>query len=399
MKTFLLDRLHRRLLPIYIAAFLQNVVFWYATEKVFMTSIGFTSATIGLMVIIMSVSILLFETPSGILADRWSRKKVAIIGAFALGLCAIILGESNSVPIFIFGTLFWGAYSALYSGTYESMLYDTVQEEHQNSDRFQHILGTVRMIEGLAFFVGAIVGGLIASSIGLRETYYYSVPLIVLSIIVISRFQEPLLHKAEGPDPIISHIAKTFSAILRRRFLVPALIASVGFAAVATTVFELSQLWFIELNTPLVWFGVIGAFLYATWGFGGLISTQIRIDKSAKYVCIIAILSYTAMIVSRSSLITFLAQFLASAALVALGVLLLRYLHDNIPTKLRAGSASLVGTLTRITIIPLTYAFSTIAHSVNIFAASSILLLITILASVAFVGIRSAPSVKTTIAG
>jgi hypothetical protein len=39
----------RRLLPLFVAKFLLNVVFWYSIEKLFMTSIGFDMALIGVM--------------------------------------------------------------------------------------------------------------------------------------------------------------------------------------------------------------------------------------------------------------------------------------------------------------------------------------------------------------
>ena len=39
--------LRRRLLPLYAAAFLQNLALWVPIEKLFMTTIGFNSASVG----------------------------------------------------------------------------------------------------------------------------------------------------------------------------------------------------------------------------------------------------------------------------------------------------------------------------------------------------------------
>lgn len=349
-----------------------------------MRTIGFDDATTGLMVIMMSLMILTVETPSGILADRWSRKYVSILGAVSLGICAIILGTSNSVPIFIVGTLFWGIYNALYSGTYDSMIYDTILEEGQTSSRFQHMLGLLRVIEGSGFFAGAIIGGVIASQIGLRETYLYSLPLLAMAVLFLWRFKEPSLHKSGVPDPIFSHISKTFSSILKRRFLIPAVTASVLFSAVMTTTFELSQLWFIQLDTPIIWFGLIAAVLYSTWGFGGGIAKRLTNPVSVKVIGAVCVLSYGALIVSRSTIITFIAQCIACVGLVVLGILLLQYIHDNLSSKLRAGSASVIGSLTRIMIIPLTYLFTAVSHRFSVFSATFVLLGATIIASVAF---------------
>lgn len=338
-----------------------------------MRTIGFDDASTGLMVIIMSIAILALETPSGILADRWSRKHVAITGAIALGICAMILGISNSIPIFILGAVFWGVYSALYSGTYESMVYDTILEEKLPANHFQRTLGTMRAIEGIAFFIGAILGGLIASEVGLRETYFYSLPPLILAVLSLARFKEPLLHKSEVAEPVYRHISQTFSTVLKRRFLMPAIIASVIFAAVVTTVFELLQLWYIQLDTQLVWFGLIAALLYSTWGFGGLLAKRLSIGVLTKLGSIVVVSAFITMAVSRSSPVTFIAQFIVCVILVALGVLLLQFIHDNLTSKLRAGSASVVSTLTRFIIIPLTFVFTAISDRVDVFAASYVL--------------------------
>jgi hypothetical protein len=41
--------LRRRLMPLYVAVFLQNLALWVPIEKLFMTSIGFDAAGVGLM--------------------------------------------------------------------------------------------------------------------------------------------------------------------------------------------------------------------------------------------------------------------------------------------------------------------------------------------------------------
>src|SRR3546814_15678623 len=94
-------------------------------EKLFMLDIGFNTASIGIMVAVMSVVMLAVETPSGILADRWSRKGVMILGAISLLVSGIIGALSFNEPVYILSTVFWGIYAALYSGTYDSVIYDT----------------------------------------------------------------------------------------------------------------------------------------------------------------------------------------------------------------------------------------------------------------------------------
>ena len=122
-------RLYRRLLPLYVAAFFQGFVLWYTIEKLFMRSIGFDDAGIGIMVAGYSVVMLLIETPSGILADRWSRKGVLMVASVALAASSLVCGISDSIPFYLVGAGLWGIFFAFYSGTYDSMVYDTLLEE------------------------------------------------------------------------------------------------------------------------------------------------------------------------------------------------------------------------------------------------------------------------------
>lgn len=62
--------LRRRLLPLHVAAALLHVGLWVPIEKLFMTEIGFTAATVGVMAAAYAAMVPIVEIPSGILADR-----------------------------------------------------------------------------------------------------------------------------------------------------------------------------------------------------------------------------------------------------------------------------------------------------------------------------------------
>ena len=108
--------LQRRLMPLYLAVFLQGFLLWVPVEKLFMSEIGFDPASVGLMAAAYAAVVPIIEIPSGILADRWSRRGVLIISSIALGLCALIGGLSNNVATYIVSALILGVYFAMYSG-------------------------------------------------------------------------------------------------------------------------------------------------------------------------------------------------------------------------------------------------------------------------------------------
>lgn len=374
----------RRLMPLYISSFFQNLPFWYAIEKLFMTDIGFNTASIGLMVAIMSVVMLAVETPSGVLADRWSRKGVMLLGCGCLLLAAITGGFSYNEPVFILSTIFWGIYAALYSGTYDSVIYDLTLEEHGASDRYEYYLGRLRAVEGVAFVLGALSGGLIASTINMRATFFITIPFLVLGTLFLLRFKEPKLHKMEVNEPVFLHIRQTFAAVLRNRQLLPVVISTVGFAVLMDTVFELSQLWFIAVAAPVALYGIFSASLFSTWTIGGMIAQWFK-GKAVSIIGLVAIIgSIAVLITTRNYWYIIAAQFVLSASLVAYGIILAKKMHDELPSKLRAGSSSVISTLGRTILIPGSLIFTYVANEHSIFTASYILLGVATVAIVAY---------------
>jgi hypothetical protein len=57
--------LNRRLGPLYAAVFFQNLALWVPIEKLFMTTIGFNAASVGVMASVYALVVPVLEVPSG----------------------------------------------------------------------------------------------------------------------------------------------------------------------------------------------------------------------------------------------------------------------------------------------------------------------------------------------
>ena len=139
--------LQNRLRPLHLATFLQGLLFWLPVEKLFMNEIGFDAASIGLMAAAYAAVVPVLEVPSGILADRWSRRGVLMTAGAALAVSALIGGLSHDVPTYILSALALGVFFALSSGTIDSIIYDTVLEETGDSAAFEQHVGRNRLVE------------------------------------------------------------------------------------------------------------------------------------------------------------------------------------------------------------------------------------------------------------
>lgn len=376
--------LFKRLLPLYIAIFCQGFVLWYATEKLFMVSIGFNAATIGVMVALYSAVIVLAETPSGILADRWSRKGVLVLAALALAISGLIGGLSDSVPIFLLSTCFWGLFFALYSGTYDSVIYDTILEETGESTKFERYLGVMKLLDGSALVVGALLGGLIAQFIGLRETYLFTIPVALASVAALLIFREPQLHKAEVALPMKQHIRETLAAVLRRRYLIPVLGVLVTTAVLIFTILEYSQVWLIALAVPIFLYGPIDAVILAGYGIGGAVGSRLQLHKKPIMIThlLLTLLASLGLALTRNIVLIVLCLTMISITLTGLTVVFTKLLHDSLHSKIRAGASSAVSSMGRILIIPIVLLFGYISERTDIFQAAWLLVGLVIVTSI-----------------
>ncbi|MEK7571801.1 MAG: MFS transporter [Patescibacteria group bacterium] len=364
----------KRLTPLYIAAFFQSFVLWYAVEKLFMQSIGFDNTGIGVMIAVYSTVMLLVETPSGILADRWSRKGVLILASIALAISSLLGGISEGIWLYLVCAITWGIFFALYSGTYDSIVYDTVYEETGTSNMFEKIYGRVKVIESIALVTSSILGGIIANFMDLRSVYMIAVPLAVVAILPLLIFREPKLHKSEVYQPIKEHITETFNAILKNRNLLAVLSVLVLTSTLLYMLYEFSQLWLIALSVPTLFFGVANALLLTSIGTGGFMASWITARKHiVSIMFIILLLSIVGMIFLRNTFAVVFAQVLLGTVLTGLTVVFQRLLHDELSPKIRAGAASAVSTISRLVIIPLALLFGYISSIWSVFNASWLL--------------------------
>src|SRR5712691_8719701 len=104
------SRVRRRLRPLYVSAWILGVNFWVPVEKLFLSHIGFTAASIGLLAATYAAVVPFLEIPSGILADRWSRRGVLMLANVALGGSAIAGGLSTNVHTYLLSALLLGGY-------------------------------------------------------------------------------------------------------------------------------------------------------------------------------------------------------------------------------------------------------------------------------------------------
>jgi len=365
-------RIRRRLRPLYLASLVLGINLWVPVEKLFLNQIGFTAATVGLLAATYAAAVPFLEIPSGILADRWSRRGVLIIANLALSGSALVGGLSTNVPTYLAAALLLGVYFALHSGTIDSIIYDVLAEETGHSDGFEKYLGRVQLWQGVALVASSLAGGALAALTSPRTTYFLTIPFALLSIGVLTRFHEPRLHKASEALPLRSQITTTYRTIVGRGRLRLIITTTVLSALLLQMLLEFGPLWMVALAAPALLYGPQWAGLMSAVGLGGVLAGRISLTQPATLAAAIAAMlaSSLTLTASHNPAAVIAAQVVLAFLLAAASTLLTRLLHDEIPSSLRAGVSSGVGTLTWMAFLPLALGFGFLSRHSGIHTAA-----------------------------
>ncbi len=361
--------LARRLLPLQIGVGLQGLILWVPIEKLFMTQIGFDAASVGVMAAAYAAVVPLLEVPSGILADRWSRRWVMIFGCLALMASSLLGGLSRNVIAYVLAAMILGVYFAFSSGTVDSVVYDTVVEETGSNELYETWIGRTRAVESAAFVLSALAGGVLAQYTSTRFTYFATVPLVGLAVIGFLRFEEPRLHQAAERVTLRRHVALTFRTMIASRVVLCVLLLVAAGGLLSQAVFEFGPLWLVEVDAPAVVYGPYWAVLVSTLGVAGLLIAKLNLERRLMLALLIILSLATALLLTwtRSLPLLVTAQVVLALVLAIISIHASRLLHDAVPSSVRAGVSSGGGTLTWTLFLPFSLAFGWVAaeHGIN----------------------------------
>lgn len=386
------NALRRRMLPLYAATFLTGISLWAPIEKLFMLDIGFDAATVGVMAALYAAVVPLCEVPSGILADRWSRRGVLLLAVLAASVSVTIGALSHHVAIYIVSALFLGLYFALQSGTLDAVAYDTVREETGSSDAFEKVLGRLRLVESTALVGSALLGAVLAELLSPRATYGLTLIPLALAAVVLLRFREPRLHRAEEPEPFGRQLGVAYRTLLRRGALRGVVLLLVLTSVLLQSMFEFGPWWLVVLEAPTMGYGVHWAGITAAIGVGGLLGgiRPVAAGAAGAALTVIAVVAAIVLALAPSLPAVVGAQIVLTTVMVAISIPLTRRLHDALDSTVRASVASGVGALSWLVFVPFAVLLGQVGHHAGVGAMGGVLTATTLVAAVGMlVSLRS----------
>ncbi len=360
----------KRLRPLYIASFFQAFVLWYAIEKVFMGTIGLNNQAIAVETVIFSAVMLVINIPSGVLADRWSRKGVLMIASIFLITSSALGGLSHGFWSYTLAASCWGIFYACYLGIYDSIVYDTLLEEAGNTDDYELCYGRIQLYSSAALVLGSLISSVVTHYFSLRAAYFLTIPLSAISLIALWKFKEPRIHKKEVAQLMGAHIKETFKAILRRGQVVWIVLALIFITILSRIMFEFDQFWLIALALPLAFFGPVNAILLTSVGASAFIVHRIKDKYAWIFMCAVILLVAAIALTVHNIIVAVIASMLTLVVIVLMEIMVGRYLHDALPSRVRVGGASVVTTIGYGFFLPAGLLFGYLSNHFSVFGAA-----------------------------
>lgn len=316
---------------------------------------GASLSNLSLIMGMYAVTVIIFELPTGIMADMIGRKKTFCISLIVSLISSFVILFGNGIVAMCIGIVIYGLSRAISSGSFEAQFIDSYIDLF-GKDKLHKVTTRLSVLEALGLAAGALTGGIFPevsikyfASIGI-----YDLNLIVkifLTVIVTTLafafIKETTVMEKKKRVSFKQHIKNSSSLIIKSKIIIYI------FISVFSTGFFLSSLetyWqphFISLmpdDNLIVLLGVM-AFLYlAAATTGNIVSSKIinKLDVKKMYVLLRLVLAFSLIVMAlQLNVVSFIIfysiiYFTLGMANIPESVLLNR----EIPNELRASVLS-----------------------------------------------------------
>ena len=183
------QQLRSNIWKIYLYRVLLGLIFPIPTIVLFWQKHGMSLTDVMLLQALFALAVVIFEVPSGYLADIAGRRTTLILAGISNSLAIIVYSQSQHFYHFLSAELCFAFGFAMISGADAALVYDSLLAVGAE-ERYQEVYGKLYFYNLFAIGGSSIVGGLIGS-FNYRWTFYASLPCFLAAIVVALSMQEP----------------------------------------------------------------------------------------------------------------------------------------------------------------------------------------------------------------
>lgn len=262
----------------YVSTFITNLNMQSSIWVLYLAYCGLNLAQIGLVEGIYHATSILFEIPSGAVADLLGRKKSMVLSRICIAVSCMIMLFARSFWFFALSFAVQALGNNLNSGSEEALVYDSMKAAGQEA-RYMRVCGRLNMIIEVSQGIATVAGGILAE---FSYFWCYSACLVIAALALF-----PVVLMVEAPytdaqsrqrsilEVVVVHF-RTCYEILRsdRRILKLISFYSVVFAS-ETMLFFYSQQYYYGLGYNKVQISLILLVMGGVSCIGAVMSERI----------------------------------------------------------------------------------------------------------------------------
>ena len=326
---------------LYIYKFISQCLPIYAFYMILFIERGKSVADIALLIVLWSVFAIVFEIPSGILADRWNRRNMLAIVAVLQGLCFIIWYFSYTFLMFAFGFVFWAISGAFASGTEESLIYDNLKSDGREED-FTKVYGKAQFYANVGIIIGIASAGVIASFVSIEIIALISAAICFANVVFALQIREKNFYSerlGEESAAFFETFKKACVFIKGSRVALVCILFLVFFASLGSYLEEFDALIINDFQLSRIWVSVILTVRFAFVALGDILAPIVQKKLSSVNKIFLlnglgcAFLTIFAVIWSRYAILIF---GLSAMIMAITEILLVNVLQNEIHEEGRA---------------------------------------------------------------
>ncbi|MFX1468633.1 MAG: MFS transporter [Promethearchaeota archaeon] len=232
--------------------------------------------------------IVVFEIPSGAIADFLGRKTALILSALSVASAAFTYSIIPNFFLFMLAETLWAFGSALLSGTNEAFIYFSLKSFGEEKS-LSKILGRTRTMRLIALTLSAPIGSIIAAYISLQFTMTTLAFIFISAFIVALTFREPkMINKNYRQETYFNILKSGFKELRNNKKLRILAFDWIPISVLIIFMFWIYQVYFEAIHIPIVFFGFITSLMNITDAiFSNLIPYLLKSTKNKKQFLIL----------------------------------------------------------------------------------------------------------------
>jgi MFS family permease len=349
-----MNPLARRIQRTYLTLLLGNTLaasFIWGINTLFLLDAGLSNLEAFAANAFFTAGMVLFEIPTGVVADTWGRRTSYLLGTLTLSgstlLYYLLWVVEGPFWTWAVVSILLGLGFTFFSGAVEAWLVDALQHAGYEGG-LETVLGRGQMIGGVAMLSGSVAGGVIAQATSLGVPFLLRVGVLAAMFVVAYRLMHDLGFTPAAEAKPLRAVRNVFDASLKHGLGNPpvrwVMLAAPFGAGVGIYTFYALQPYLLELwgdEEAYAVAGLAAAIVAGSQVVGGFLAPRIRrLFRKRTTALILAVISSSAVLL----LLGFTDSFWVALGLLVLWGMLFAaampirqaYINDMIPSQQRA---------------------------------------------------------------